>query len=389
MDITDPRNPVMVNDTLDLVELFGVDQATPDNLTSIFSHDMMVYKHGRRYVMTMSYWDGGYVLLDVTNPAAGQVSLITESDYAQLDEERLARGQQISPEGNAHQNELSPDHRYMLATDEDFNPYRTLGTIESGPYSGQTYGLSSGSDTPPVTPANPISGPVTFVGDACAALPAGDGTALVERGTCAFQVKLDNIVAAGYDAGIVFNNAAGCDGLVNMLADGDIPFVFTGRTAGLKLLGATDTSCETATPAAGTAVAATTVRAVFDGWGYVRLFRTDIPQSGTGSIRQVDTYAIPESQDERYATGFGDLSVHEVAMDPRQGLAYLSYYSGGLRVVSYGRHGIKEVGRFIDKGGNNFWGVETIRRHGQTYVLASDRDFGLYVFKFNPRRGGY
>ena len=42
MDITDPYHPVMVNDTLDLVELFGVDQDPPDNLTSVFSHDMMV-----------------------------------------------------------------------------------------------------------------------------------------------------------------------------------------------------------------------------------------------------------------------------------------------------------------------------------------------------------
>jgi hypothetical protein len=384
MDITDPRKPVMVNDTLDLVELFGVDQEEPAGLTSVFSHDMMVYRHGNRYIMTMSYWDGGYVLLDVTNPAPGQVSLVADSDYALLDEERLARGHEITPEGNGHQNELSPDHKYMIATDEDFNPYRTQGKIGSGPYAGQTYALSSASGTPPVTPDNTVTGPSTFVGQACEALPAGDGTALIERGTCSFQVKLDNIVAAGYDAGIVFNNPTGCNALVTMAATGDIPFVFTGRTGGLKLLGASDTACETATPAVGTASASTTVSAVFDGWGYVRQFRTDIPRSGAGSISQVDTYAIPESQDEKYATGFGDLSVHEVAMDPRQGLAYLSYYSGGLRVVSYGAKGIKEVGRFIDQGGNNFWGVEVYQRNGKTYVLASDRDHGLYVFRYNP-----
>jgi hypothetical protein len=387
MDITDPRAPVLVNDTLDLVELFGVDQEEPPGLTSVFSHDMMVYKHGSRYVMTMSYWDGGYVLLDVTNPAAGAVTLIADQDYAPLDEERLARGQRISPEGNAHQNELSPDHKFMIATDEDFDAYRTQGTIGSGPHAGATYALASGSGTPPVTPENTITGPTTFVGQACEALPAGTGIALVERGTCAFQVKLDNITAAGYSAGIVFNNADGCSGLVSMLAEGTIPFVFTTRTAGLQLLGAADTSCAAATPAPGTASATTTVSAVFDGWGYVRLFRTDIPKSGAGSIKQVDTYAIPESQDEAFAEGFGDLSVHEVAMDPRQGLAYLSYYTGGLRVVKYGAKGITEVGRFIDEGGNNFWGVQVLQRGGKTYVLASDRDYGLYIFKYNPSGG--
>ena len=124
MDITDPRNPVLVHDTLDLVELFGVDQESPANLTSVFSHDMMVQLIGKRYVMNVNYWDGGYVLLDVTNPAPGGVSLIAETDYAELDEERLARGQEISPEGNAHQSELSPNAKFLIGTDEDFNPLR-------------------------------------------------------------------------------------------------------------------------------------------------------------------------------------------------------------------------------------------------------------------------
>ena len=64
-------------------------------------------KVGQRYVMNMSYWDGGYVLLDVTDPPAGPVALIAESD-SPLDEEQLARGHQIAPEGNGHQSELSP-----------------------------------------------------------------------------------------------------------------------------------------------------------------------------------------------------------------------------------------------------------------------------------------
>ena len=202
---------------------------------------------------------------------------------------------------------------------------------------------------------------------------------------CSFQEKLDNITAAGYSAGIVFNNAAGCDALVTMLAAGDIPFLFVTRTTGLQMLNQADTSCGVATPAPGADSAATTIESVFDGWGYVRLFGTNIPKTGgAGSINQIDTYAIPESQDEAYAEGFGDLSVHEVAMDPGGEIAYLSYYSGGLRVVEYGRRGIQEVGAFIDEGGNNFWGVEIYKQDGEEYVLASDRDFGLYVFQHNP-----
>ncbi|PWK80799.1 hypothetical protein C8D88_12277 [Lentzea atacamensis] len=78
--------------------------------------------------------------------------------------------------------------------------------------------------TPQITDNTTITGPTTYVGGACAALPAGTGTALVERGTCAFQVKLDNITAAGYTAGIVFQNVRpDCLGQVSMLASGTIP----------------------------------------------------------------------------------------------------------------------------------------------------------------------
>ncbi|CAN5273981.1 hypothetical protein BH23ACT9_BH23ACT9_09640 [soil metagenome] len=396
MDITDPANPVMVNDTLDLVDLFGVDQESPAGLTSIFNHDMMVYKHGDRFVMNVNYWDGGYVLLDVTDPTPGNVTLIAETDYAELDEERLARGHEISPEGNAHQSEISPDFRFMIGTDEDFNPFRVVATITSGPYSGTGFSAVSASGTPPITTADVIAGTPTHVGLACDEVPAGSGVALIERGVCAFQVKLDNITAAGYSSGLVFNSQGGCDAFVRMAAGGGIPFLFIQRTTGLQILGATTAvvadPCNSPTPAPGE-VGAVDIRAVFDGWGYVRLFGIDVPKrpGATGSIQQIDTYAIPESQEEDFATGFGDLSVHEVAMDPRRntGLAYLSYYAGGLRVVEYDRNGLREVGAFIDEGGNNFWGVE-VHRHpnGEYYVLASDRDFGLYILQYDGRIRG-
>jgi hypothetical protein len=398
VDITDPTNPVVVNDSLDLVELFGVDQHDPSNLTQVFNHDMMVYRKANRYIMNVNYWDGGYVLLDVTNPRPGGVTLIAESDYAELDEERLKRGHEIAPEGNGHQSEFSPDFNFLIGTDEDFNPYRVVSSeITSGQFAGTPIAAAMASDTPPITEATPLVGTPTFVGLACEELPPGSGIALIERGVCPFQDKIDNITAAGYDAGIVFNSAApGCNQLLIMLAEGDIPFLFTSREVGLKLLGVDvsgDAACETLTPDPGTPSADVSIQTEFDGWGYVRLFRTKIPGAvgQPGSIEQIDTYAIPESQDPAYAVGFGDLSVHEVATDPRPGtkLAYFSYYAGGFRVVEYGNQGIKEVGAFIDEGGNNFWGVE-IHRHanGQYYVLASDRDFGLYIFQYTGKIPG-
>jgi len=388
LDITDPYHPVLVNDTLDLDALFGVGQAQPAHLRSIFSHDMYVKKIGQRYVMNMSYWDGGYVLLDVTDPRPGKVTLIAESDYALVDEEQAKLGHTVPPEGNAHQSELSGNNKFLLATDEDFNPYAVTGTIGSGPYSGYQYRANSASATPPIAEGTEVTGAPTFVGTACGALPAGSGVALVERGTCTFQVKLDNIKAAGYTAGIVFNAVRpDCASLVTMLAAGDIPFVFVSRDTGLRLLNQplSGDVCTQASPAAGTATADNTIRSVFDGWGYVRLFGTDIPgQKGKpGSISQIDTFAVPEAQDPAYATGFGALSVHEVAIDPDKQLVYLSYYAAGFRVLTYGKNGLDEVGAFVDEGGNDFWGVEIWHDStGQKYVLASDRDYGLYVFRY-------
>jgi PA domain/LVIVD repeat len=393
LDITNPRDPVLVNDTLDLNEApFEVGQDSPANLTDSFSHDMTVKRIGRRYVMSVSYWDGGYVQLDVTDPTEGNVSLIAESDFAQLDEERLARGHEISPEGNAHQSELSPDNRFLVATDEDFNAYRAVAKITSGPFNGTEYTATSGSGVPAIDADTRISGTPTYVGEACPASPPapGDGVALVERGTCTFQEKLNTIKAAGYDAGIVFNNVRGdCLGQVFMLAAGDIPFVFVNRLTGLQLLqdaGVTEANaCTRPSPAAGSPVASTTIEAIFDGWGYIRLFRTDIPGGvgQPGSMAQVDTFTVPEAQNPAFAQGFGDLSVHEVAMDPDEDsrLAYVSYYSAGFRILKYGSRGLREVGAFIDEGGNNFWGVEVHEVDDRQYVLASDRDFGLYIFQ--------
>jgi len=109
-----------------------------------------------------------------------------------------------------------------------------------------------------------------------------------------------------------------------------------------------------------------------------------------GKVERIDSYAIPESLDPAFAFGFGDLSIHEVAMDPTRNLAYSSYYAGGMRVFSFGESGIQEVGHYIDAGGNNFWGTETFvagnrlagNLQGKRLFAGSDRDFGIFIFQY-------
>ena len=102
-------------------------------------------------------------------------------------------------------------------------------------------------------------------------------------------------------------------------------------------------------------------------------------------MTELDAYAVPEARDERFSlgNGFGDLTVHEAATDPAADLAYVSYYHAGLRVMAFGDGKLTEVGRFIDGRGNNFWGVDVASdKQGGRLILASDRDYGLYVFRY-------
>jgi hypothetical protein len=133
------------------------------------------------------------------------------------------------------------------------------------------------------------------------------------------------------------------------------------------------------------------ITATFDGWGYVRVLDTD-PASAPTEIAQI---TIPETADEDFATGFGDVTVHEVEVprgDPNEGgpapdddlVAYFSWYSGGFRVFDISDpSNPAELGHFIDAQGNNFWGVALAEdENGDRIVLASDRDFGLFIFRY-------
>jgi hypothetical protein len=280
-----------------------------------------------------------------------------------------------------------------------------VATITDGPYASSTFTAIQGSDVPRIDENNSLAGDTRAVGLACdlASIPPADAThtiAVIERGVCNFTPKVQNVEAAGYDGAIVFNRTGedGCETLVSMLVEAGIPAVFVSRTDGFRILGASldGYTCEesgagTLAPAAGADGSTVDISAVFDGWGYIHLY-------DAGSFADLDQFALPESHDPNFASGFGDLSVHEVATDPDEDLVYVSYYAGGFRVLSYAGGQLTELGAFIagpgmtttsgkavTQHGNNFWGVE-VHKHpnGQKYILASDRDSGVWIFQYKP-----
>jgi hypothetical protein len=339
---------------------------------------------------------------DPANPVC-----LHDTDFAATDPELLeSTGESLPPEGNAHQAEFTIDNEFFIGGDEDFDPFKLFMSIAGGAAAP----VSAGTATPVdedvyIGPGETLTAPTTFLGTACGTIaPAttDPAIAVVERGECLFQDKINNVTAAGYDAIMIFNNEIGdppCEAQLGMLADTEIPAYFVSRSVGYEILGIAGynpANCpggaNPALPAVGTAGETLTLSSQFDGWGYVHLFDAD-----TGA--ELDTFAIPEAHDPAKAFGFGDLTVHEVAVDPQDAsLAYLSYYSGGLIAIQIQCGGVPydpenppadkstcelvEVGGYRDPEGNDFWGVETfVGEDGFTYILASDRDSGLWIFR--------
>jgi hypothetical protein len=238
LDISDPRNPVLISET-DLND-FGVlqEEGTPLGGNS-FLHDVEVQKIKGTMTMIASYWDGGWVLLDVNDPA--NPKYLRDFDYSPVD---TLTG--LSPsEGNAHQAEFSPDGKLFIGTDEDFSPFRP--TVSSG---GQDFQAAQASNTPQLNDTRTLSGPGTYVGLACTTTTPGtvvppataDGQiAVIERGGCTFTEKVTAAEAAGYDGVIIFNSTvrpAGddCTAIVTPFVEGaGIPTAFIGRDSAYAL----------------------------------------------------------------------------------------------------------------------------------------------------------
>jgi hypothetical protein len=413
LDISNPKRPRLIAE-YDLND-HAVDQPAL-NLTESFIHDMTVKKIGDRWIMLVSYWDGGFVKLDVTDPASAV--FLGDTDYNNPDPELLeSTGASLTPEGNGHQAEFTLDNEYFIATDEDFDAYRsTLFSITSGPNAGNEYQTAptGGGASVTLLPDLKLNGPVVYGGYGCPdsdpippadsiawpALAAGEEKIVVlQRGpeqdpsapeeACFPGEKAEAGHMAGYDAVVLVARHLGetTETLPPFCGTGAFPAhepivtVCTTHTAYHHMFNTTPSfelpypDEPNNEPDIGTLGERIEVGSIFDGWGYVHLY-------DNATLAELDTFAIPEAHDPAFSSGFGDLTVHEVATDPDEAdRAYLSYYSGGLRALQIVGEELVETGGYLDPNGNDFWGVETFVRNGRTIILASDRDSGLWIFR--------
>jgi len=108
-NITDPREPRKIAE-YNLAEFFP--QILQPGLEEVFLHDMVVKTIGDRQVMLASYWDAGYVKLDVSDPR--NPVYLGDSDFNSPDPElRAQTGLLEEPEGNGHYAEFTRDNEYI------------------------------------------------------------------------------------------------------------------------------------------------------------------------------------------------------------------------------------------------------------------------------------
>jgi len=415
-DITDPRNPVLIAET-GIGDWPSVQVNAFGNFPT--SHDFDVRFIGGHWLAMISYWDAGWVLLNVDDPA--NPTLIGDFDYAACEAHVPTV---CPPEGEAHQGEWNEAGNLFIGTDEDLAPFRLVFNVVGGPAAGE-YDAEEFSWTIPISELSDdrVNGPVVFGGYGCPAdrpgipnasvldsvtAPGEDQIIMFQRGpvddpnspgeACFFSEKVESAQLAGYDAAIIANHHTGA-------AEGEHPHatlcgsqghVFTVTIPGLcvghelmhTLFGRAPDYTVPYPPGdpgdlepnigdiGNGKIDATSF---FSGWGGSRLLDAT-------TLAEIDQFYIAEASDPQHAVGSGDVDVHEVATGrgPDANLAYFAHYSGGIRVTQFDATGITEIGRFIDQGGNDFWGVQLTDKfvNGRRVVAFSDRDYGLYLASY-------
>ncbi|MEX2458552.1 MAG: PA domain-containing protein [Actinomycetota bacterium] len=417
-DITNPSAPRQIADFgfLDIpglsVEGYG-EEAT--------SHDFdVVQLPGGRWILTISYWDVGWVSMDLTNPSRPRV--YDESDYSECDP--VYGPPACPPEGNGHQSEWNDTRTLFFGTDEDQVGSRTPITIVSGPGAGESIDAGQFAWTVPVStlPDGTLNGPIVYGGYGCpddrgsippasVVGPLGPGEEAIivfQRGpvsdpnnpgaACLFSEKVESAQLAGYDGVIVANHHAGAQGgatpdsfLCGSMGH-DFDVQIPGLCVGHRFLHVAFGYPPDYTlpypsgdpgdvePDVGDLGGEISATSVFDGWGYARVLNRDHEEIGQ--------WSLPEQADPQFETGFGDLSIHEVEVDPDpryDGLVYAAWYSLGFRVGRYEDTGgdTQTVGSHISQGGNELWGVALgLDQNDERVVYTSDRHFGLVIYRY-------
>lgn len=334
-----------------------------------FLHDITISADGTEAYL--ANWDAGLVLLDisdVTNPVQVSVALDPTSEDGEV---------------NSHSMWHSEDASIVIEGEEDFAPFETVFTIDTGPNVG-TYPSAEGAFTTPIVSllGQEMSGSTTYVGLACTGgdpVPPASGSgeiALIQRGVCRFDDKATNAINAGYDGMVVFNDEARGDALVTMGgAPREIPGVFVGHSTGLAIAGVASAG----DLVIGDAGADISASAVPNGWGGLRIWDYSDPVNPV----LASTFATVCSSNPVYSgcDPAGTYSAHNVLVESlgKTVKAYVSWYADGMLILDISDpYNPVETARYTADD-ENYWGV--YKETNSPWIYGSDRNGGLTVFK--------
>lgn len=391
LNITDPRRPAEVA-AAGASEL-KIKSALLGTYQAVYLHDVWakVFPSGHsnayyagKVIAYLSYWDAGLVLLDITNPSSPK--WLGQSSY--IDPDPLSGRH---PEGNSHSAVPNGDGNLVLMGDEDLSPFTLVLSIEDGSHRGEEHQAQGALEVPitwyidhihivPIVNKT-VDGPTYSLGSACSIdkiRPAKDITklvssekaiALLDWEDCSVEVKAKNVANQGYGAAVIFtDDEIPIDTLIRKQLS--VPTFFVKKATGLAIKEHEGTRIK--------------VGIAFDGWGYLRIFDVSNPNSviELGQFATKNTFVNPPP--------IGNSTIHNIAIDGD--LAFISWYADGVRVVNFSNpKEPKEVAYFMapsvfDKDGKliahtDFWGVYLHVINGEKYILASDRNFGLFILK--------
>ena len=413
-DITDPSNPEFIND-LDLFTLPEYDQIVSEGALgeNVFNHDMVVKRIDGRMVMMVSYWDGGYVQLDVTDPA--NATYITDTNF---DDPDPLTGFD-PPEGNAHQGEFSHDNQFLLTGEEDFAPDRVDRVeIDDRTEPRRAPGSAIGGSAPAsILEDGALNGPTYYGGYGCpASAPVPDRDAI--------NPTLD----PGEEAILVLQRGPGSTDDPPVPDDPEAPEEAASRArrprtrstqAGMRSCSSTATAAaatRTAVPAGSArwssrsarrtrrCTCCSTIRSAQASQSPIRRVTTrrSAPPARRSSPSRSSTAGVTRTSGTRRRARSSTRSrspSRSTSASPRASATSRSTSSrptrprtsptapttraGSVSSSSTATIGLTQTGAYIDDEGSNFWGIEQFTTPGGERLIAgSDRDFGLQIFRY-------
>lgn len=409
VDISDPENPAELADwgivADSQLEIFaGNDEVSSSgqgigNFPAHFAHSVRGADDGT--TAYVSYWDGGVLKLDISNPA--DPDLVARTGFDGKDD------------GDAHS--MTPydvgGTRYILQNDEDFNPLAPT-TVTSSATGDTRYSGIELPWAPTLLSRGPgiLTGTVHDAKRGCKAARyrGARGKVVLANTFDPFYVGIiDGFTApCGIGRQVLLAARAGAKAFVSNLKGPDDAYPFGPRKdkyvkaiakeakgMPLAMISDIDEAADAIRAAmAGGDPVKITLKAGIPSWGYLRVFdetsSSDVNGDGTPEYEQVGRFIdLPHVSGERRAPP-GSWSIHNTEVNNDR--AYSAWYSHGIVALDLADPTAPElVGQFVPAPSGRFsqvfgneataevWGVAIDYDNGN--IFASDMRSGLWIVK--------